>query len=497
MVKFGRHNLRAMNSYKESNIYIVDYGVLKACISEMELIAVSEANSSGRIPQDTHKRKFEALWRNLLQESRQSVTQVLKQLLLKIFSDIQSNAASRGADVVTAIKMFVRQEGKTHAGLDRCASVLRELRLLLGAEINNQEALRKAIKKYDKQRATSEPPLSPILLSELFGEGGLAGKIEKWVAVITKEIKKLDYETSDLLSRERASSVADSLLSADESEAAIFSTSPSDNEIEFSRRLKFKEEIEWLRGCVECLEKREKLVLHRGFHNVSDEGARPIENSLTSFETAWSAGIHACECDVALTVDGYVILCHDETFQRLALFDENDSSKKKVSDLTLREIMQLPLKSGQRPPLLEDCLESAVRISENASLVIEIKPGNTAMGKALCEMFRKKMHLLEAVSVVMSFDLYAIHEFNQELNNLKSELAAGEYCGPQVKFPKVMLLTCSAPDELPVYLAMSITDQSIKGLGGDLKVLQSWLERSGSKLDGVYIQVSDCRAVML
>ena len=77
MVKFGRHNLRAMNSYKESNIYIVDYGVLKACISEMELIAVSEANSSGRIPQDTHKRKFEALWRNLLQESRQSVTQVL------------------------------------------------------------------------------------------------------------------------------------------------------------------------------------------------------------------------------------------------------------------------------------------------------------------------------------------------------------------------------------------------------------------------------------
>ena len=61
------------------------------------------------------------------------------------------------------------------------------------------------------------------------------------------------------------------------------------------------------------------LVAHRGFHSPSDRDRRPIENSLEAYEMAWTAGVKLCECDVAVTSDGQIVLGHDADYDRLAL----------------------------------------------------------------------------------------------------------------------------------------------------------------------------------
>ena len=78
---------------------------------------------------------------------------------------------------------------------------------------------------------------------------------------------------------------------------------------------------------------------------------RPVENTLSSFEQVWTAGIGICECDVALTKDGKIVMAHDDNFSRLALLADCNIAVNKVSDLTLREIFSLPLKGGTRPPV--------------------------------------------------------------------------------------------------------------------------------------------------
>ncbi len=65
-------------------------------------------------------------------------------------------------------------------------------------------------------------------------------------------------------------------------------------------------EILWLNDIVKNTPQSElkHIVAHRGFHTSQGRSDyRPLENSLSAFETAWSAGIHLCECDVALTKD--------------------------------------------------------------------------------------------------------------------------------------------------------------------------------------------------
>ena len=130
--------------------------------------------------------------------------------------------------------------------------------------------------------------------------------------------------------------------------------------------------------------------MHRGFHSVDDRSSRPIENSLSSFEASFTNGFKLAECDVALTVDGHVVLCHDASFSRLALCAAGDGvTAKNVSEMTLRELMGLQLRTGTRPPLLSDVLESTSRIGEGAKMVVEIKPGNSEMSRALCELFKE------------------------------------------------------------------------------------------------------------
>lgn len=216
---------------------------------------------------------------------------------------------------------------------------------------------------------------------------------------------------------------------------------------------KRKAELRWLRKMVEDLkeaDERERanrgyqggidlisaLVGHRGYHSIKDKSdKRPIENSLVAYEAAWTNGIHSCECDIALTADDKLILAHDENFVRLALDKDDPLVHKNVRELTYREIMSLPLKSGIRPPLLIDVLRSAHVIGGDAKMIVEIKPGNVEAGTALAKMFARHPHLMERVSVVMSFDAYAMQNLKRELEVVFPSVDSEDLSPPKLPSP--------------------------------------------------------------
>ncbi|KAL7462621.1 hypothetical protein ACHAXS_003001 [Conticribra weissflogii] len=190
-----------------------------------------------------------------------------------------------------------------------------------------------------------------------------------------------------------------------------------------------KEELQWLRSLV--LESIDPvyipfLVAHRGFHSIHDRSdVRPLENSLMAYEAAWTNGIHLCECDIALTKDERIILAHDENFARLGMDPSSPLCNRTVRDLTFQELMNCPLKSGARPPLLFDVLRSAAAIGEESKLIVEIKAGNSDAVSALARMFVRHPQLMEHVAVVMSFDAFIMHNLRREMGAVFEQLYGG------------------------------------------------------------------------
>eukprot|EP00588_Corethron_pennatum_P015815 CAMPEP_0194281024 /NCGR_PEP_ID=MMETSP0169-20130528/19535_1 /TAXON_ID=218684 /ORGANISM="Corethron pennatum, Strain L29A3" /LENGTH=411 /DNA_ID=CAMNT_0039025957 /DNA_START=374 /DNA_END=1609 /DNA_ORIENTATION=+ len=265
------------------------------------------------------------------------------------------------------------------------------------------------------------------------------------------------------------------------------------------------EELQWFRESVAAAGDIEAIVAHRGFHDIDDGVARPIENTLASFEYAWTAGVPLCECDVGLTKDGRIVLAHDVDFSRLTLIDEHVASRKAVSDLTFSELMALPLKSGNRPPLLTDVLRSAQAIGGHAKLVIEIKPGNLEIVEPLIYMFSRRKDLLPHIAVVMSFDLFIMKRLCdsiQYLNIGQLETESGKMSfhssrrftraastrqsmgvfrnSTPIPMPKLLLITESNPKRPHKGLFFDI------GSVESCESLETAIDDSG--IDGIYLQ---------
>lgn len=90
------------------------------------------------------------------------------------------------------------------------------------------------------------------------------------------------------------------------------------------------------------------------------------ENTLLAFQKAWEAGDPACECDVHLSADGKVIVCHDKTTGRTCGRDLI------IKNSTADELRALDAGMGQRLPLLSECLAA---MPADGTFFIEIKSG--------------------------------------------------------------------------------------------------------------------------
>lgn len=104
------------------------------------------------------------------------------------------------------------------------------------------------------------------------------------------------------------------------------------------------------------------LIGHRGAAGLAPE------NTLLSIEAGIDNGANAIECDIRVTKDKKLVLCHDDTLLRIA------GNSKKISELSLNQIHTTITNSGQPIPTLAEALEAA----GNTPLVIEGKGSDWA-----------------------------------------------------------------------------------------------------------------------
>jgi len=223
----------------------------------------------------------------------------------------------------------------------------------------------------------------------------------------------------------------------------------------------------------------DRLVAHRGFHDISTEGNklsttdRPVENSLLSCTAAWKSGVKHCEVDVLALKDGHLVINHDDDLNRFSL-DQSGHPKAKIQKLTYDQVQDTPLVNGLSAPLLSDVLEQAVNL--NGKLVAELKfdpkKGNSLK---LVELLGAEPSYIDVISVVMSFDLEAVKQFS---------LSYEEAGLPAERRPKVMFLAnTNEEEELFGWGPKAIPYSVYKPPDfGSIK------ETIGASVDGVYIE---------
>ena len=434
MVNFGGH-IKAVGEgeNKGTNLYLIPYNEVKK---------FAEASSSSFTEQD-----FVARWRECLDLASADLSQALALLWEAIFASILKNddddddddnhstaVASlreiRGAKLATAISLYVEKVGAEQARL-----LLTHMTHIHTSALTNSEGLRKLVKKYDKhhqpssvnqqQQLPKRKLLSASLLPLLYSSNLLGGQavLLDSIAIIRALLaaQEQQQQTASVVEQQQANEMDED----DDNDAGFRPLQREDSEFQHHKTVEGRiEELDWLKRLISSISSTEldSLVAHRGFHHIQDRNdKRPLENSLAAYEMAWISGVRLCECDIALTKDGKLVLAHDDDLKRLALDTRWEKVHERVSDLTFKELISLPLKSGLRVPLLIDVLRSAHAISDNARLIIEIKPGNQAAASALARLLWRYPNLAHCVEMIMSFDAVTMHRLRTEFSLLEQD----------------------------------------------------------------------------
>lgn len=141
-----------------------------------------------------------------------------------------------------------------------------------------------------------------------------------------------------------------------------------------------------------------KVIAHRAGGNMASE------NSLEGLELAIEHGCYGSEIDVQRTKDGYYVINHDTTFQRVA------GVNRPVRDMTLEEIQQLRIKDTTGTgallpvPTFAEMLEI---IKGREKLFVEMK-GSTAdrqMVDDLVKMIREAGCTEDCVLISLNYDI--------------------------------------------------------------------------------------------
>lgn len=110
-----------------------------------------------------------------------------------------------------------------------------------------------------------------------------------------------------------------------------------------------------------------KIYAHRG------NQAQAVENSLTAFQNAVTAGVDGIECDLHLTADGALVVIHDEQL------DRTTDSQGEISDLSLAQIQAARLRfpdgrvTPDRVPSLPELLNLLRDLDFKGTLNLELK----------------------------------------------------------------------------------------------------------------------------
>lgn len=455
MVKFGGH-IEAVREgdLVDANLYLVPYNEMKSMIVEIVASACSSHDGSGKgagaggvLPassrEEEKQREFDANtfvrdWKKALKDAERDFEKAREEMWRMVFTAIADSATDnddcddplvRGAHPGNAIQLYVglfrNRNNRLPSGAALTAGDSKEendngrscscgnpeellvrMKQVHSAASINSEGLRKLVKKADKHSRGMR--LSSALLPLLYTSSLYTGQnmMQDGIYLLRELLMTGEQQTPSHYDHYDGTTPA--YIEDDDDDDDRWGSGPNmhrnNSEVRHQKSVDLRmREIEWLKNLVSSLPERDillpKLVSHRGFHQMSDHSdKRPVENSLAAYEIAWTSGIELCECDIALTKDEKLVLAHDENFERLGLDKKSEKSKRKVGDLTFKELISMPLTSGSRPPLLIDVLRSASAISERSKLIIEIKPGNDVSALALARLLIRHPDLRSSVA---------------------------------------------------------------------------------------------------
>jgi len=135
---------------------------------------------------------------------------------------------------------------------------------------------------------------------------------------------------------------------------------------------------------------------HRGA-----KGYEP-ENTLVSFKKALQMGADGIELDVHLSVDGHLIVIHDETV------DRTTNGKGVVNQLTLQELKAFRINDTYEIPTLEEVLDL---VNQKCFVNIELKNQDTAEKVVqIIEHYISVKNWNHAHFLVSSFDWNALQQ---------------------------------------------------------------------------------------
>lgn len=146
-------------------------------------------------------------------------------------------------------------------------------------------------------------------------------------------------------------------------------------------------------------------IAHRGLHDLKENVP---ENSLAAFREAVNAGF-AIENDIHITVDGEVVVFHDDTLSRMC------GVEGKIEDFTLDQLREFRLNgTDEGIPTLRECLDL---VNGQVPLLIEFKCG-FGNYHALCEAANAILKDYQGVYFVQSFFPHAMGWYRRHRNDV-------------------------------------------------------------------------------
>lgn len=199
---------------------------------------------------------------------------------------------------------------------------------------------------------------------------------------------------------------------------------------------------------------------HRGL-----AGPDAPENTAAAFRRAAEAGLNI-ELDVRQCRDGLVIM-HD------GLVTLASGEDRRVRDMTVAELKQVPLPGGAQIATLDEALEA---VAGRVGLIIEIKDIGVMSAIRICDALAPVLRAYSGPYCVESFNPWALRKFKNRLPDVpRGQLvpsfgSARRQCGTVAGWIFSNLLFC--PMSRPAFVAYEYDKPKTRGL-------KAWIRRGG------------------
>lgn len=218
---------------------------------------------------------------------------------------------------------------------------------------------------------------------------------------------------------------------------------------------------------------------HRGAN-----GCEP-ENTLVSFEKAIAMGADGIELDVHLSLDGHLIVIHDETIDRTA------NGKGVVNQLTLQELKSFTINRKYSIPTLDEVLDL---VDKRCFVNIELKNQDTAEKVVqLIEHYISDKNWNHSHFIVSSFDWNALQQVRFLNENIRIGILTETDLDLAISFARFIKAESLHPDFqlLTNEYTAKIHEKGIKVFPWTVNEIDAIQRMKSFKVDGIITDFLD------